>query len=329
MRTIRWGIIGCGNVTEVKSGPGFQKAHNSALVAVMRRNGNLAEDYARRHAVPKWYDEGRALIEDPDVDAVYIATPPNAHREYTLMAAAAGKPVYVEKPMAMNYAECQEMIAACASAKVPLWVAYYRRMLPKFLKIKELIDNGAIGTVRFVTVTLYQPTQPAHLQSADLPWRVQPEVAGGGLFVDLASHTLDYLDYFLGPVEQVSGYASNQSALYTAEDIVSCSFTFASGVQGVGMWCFNAFSAHDQTEIVGDKGKLTFSSFGFEPLCLTTPGGSQEFAMPAPEHVQQPLIQSIVDELNGVGSCPSSGISGARASWVMDQLLQPYYAKRA
>ncbi len=127
MRTIRWGIIGCGNVTEVKSGPGFQKAGNSSLVAVMRRNAALAQDYAGRHGVPRWYDDGAALIADPEVDAVYVATPPSSHKGYVLACAAAGKPVYVEKPMALDHGECEEMIAACRAANVPLFVAYYRR----------------------------------------------------------------------------------------------------------------------------------------------------------------------------------------------------------
>ena len=148
MRTIRWGIIGCGNVTEVKSGPGFQKARNSALVAVMRRNAALAQDYAGRHGVPRWYDDGAALIADPEVDAVYVATPPSSHKGYVLACAAAGKPVYVEKPMALDHGECEEMIAACRAANVPLFVAYYRRALPRFLKVKELIDGGAIGLFR-------------------------------------------------------------------------------------------------------------------------------------------------------------------------------------
>ena len=200
MPTIRWGIIGCGNVTEVKSGPGFQKADNSDLVAVMRRTGALARDYARRHGVAKWYDEAGALINDPDVEAIYIATPPDTHKEYTLQSARAGKPVYVEKPMALNFAECQEMIAACQAAGVPLFVAYYRRALARFLKIKELLEAEAIGQIRFISMTLYQPLRPDELDPNNLPWRVRPEIAGGGRFVDLAAHTLDFLDFVVGPI---------------------------------------------------------------------------------------------------------------------------------
>lgn len=319
-------MIGCGNVTEVKSGPGFQKATNSALVAVMRRNGALAEDYARRHGVPKWYDDAQALINDPAVDAVYIATPPNAHQEYALAVAAAGKPVYVEKPMAMNYAECQAMVAACKMVGVPLWVAYYRRRLPRFLKVKELIEAGAIGAPRAVTVRFYRDWKQPPVDQ--LPWRVQPEIAGGGFFVDLAAHTLDYLDYFLGPIVQVQGYAANQGGYYRAEDTVAGSFVFAGGAQGTGIWCFDSYHRVDETEIIGTKGKLTFSSFGTEPIRLTTIAGVTDFPEPTPDHVQQPLIQTIVDELNGVGQCPSTGESAARTTWVMDQMLQNYYARR-
>jgi predicted dehydrogenase len=324
MKQIRWGIIGCGNVTEVKSGPALQQVDGSRLVAVMRRNGALAQDYARRHGVPRWYDDAAALIHDPEVDAVYVATPPASHREYTLLAAAAGKPVYVEKPMARTYGECQEMIAACQQAAVPLFVAYYRRALPRFLKIKELIDQGAIGDVRFVSITLYQATRPADHDPDNLPWRVQPEIAGGGYFVDLAAHQLDFLDFALGPVRAVEGFASNQAGLYPAEDVVTGAFVFENGVHGVGAWCFTAFDKVDQTEIVGSKGRISYATFGSEPIVLTTSEGTTQFPLKNPRHIQQPLIQTIVDELLGRGRCPSTGESGARTTWVMEQMLARY-----
>ena len=321
MEQVNWGIIGCGNVTEVKSGPGFQKARNSNLVAVMRRNGDLARDYAQRHGVPAWYDDADALINDPNVTAIYVATPPSAHKPYVLRAAQTGKPVYVEKPMALNFAECQEMIDACGQAGVPLFVAYYRRALPRFLKIKELLDDGAIGAVRFVQITFHQTIRPDELDPANLPWRVIPEIAGGGRFVDLAAHQLDFLDFALGPIVDVKGLAGNQAGLFPAEDIVSSAFAFASGVQGTGIWCFTTFEEVDRTDIVGERGRISFSTFGNEPVALTTAEGETRFAIDNPLHIQQPLIQTIVDELMGVDQCPSTGASGARTDWVMDQML--------
>ncbi len=218
MTTVRWGIVGCGDVTEVKSGPAFQKARGSALVAVMRRDAAKAEDYARRHGVPRWYSDAEALVRDPEVDAVYVATPPSTHCEYAVLAARAGKPVYVEKPMALDYGECRTMIDICATAGVPLFTAYYRRAMPRFARIKALIDAGAIGTVRVANISVYRSFVPP---AGALPWRIDPAISGGGLFVDLASHQLDLLDYFLGPIADVSGTAANQAGLYHAEDLVA------------------------------------------------------------------------------------------------------------
>jgi predicted dehydrogenase len=320
MKTIRWGMIGCGDVTEIKSGPGFQKARNSALTAVMRRNGDLARDYASRHKVPAWYDSADALVADPQVDAVYVATPPANHKEYTLLAAKAGKPVYVEKPMALNAGECVEMIDACKAARVPLFVAYYRRALPRFLRIKEVIESGILGEIRFVSVNLYEPV-PQDLNSERLPWRLIPEIAGGGLFADLACHTLDFLDFALGPIRTVTGAVLNQAGRYTAEDLVSGTLVFECGIVCSGLWCFSAYTKVDRNEIVGAKGKLTFSTFGTEPAQVVTAGRAFEIPAETPPHVQQPLIQTIVDELNGIGQCPSRSESALRTTRVMDALL--------
>ncbi|MHB0935423.1 MAG: Gfo/Idh/MocA family protein [Armatimonadota bacterium] len=327
MNTIHWGIIGCGNVTEVKSGPGFQQAEGSALVAVMRRDGEKARDYAQRHGVPRWYDDAEKLIHDPEVDAVYVATPPSTHAEYTIRAAQAGKPVYVEKPMARDAGECRRMIAACKQAGVPLFVAYYRRALPRFLKVKDLLEAGAIGTPRFVTVTQYYA--PGDYDPAHLPWRVVPEIAGAGIFLDLASHTLDILDFLLGPVAEAKGMAQNQAGLYPAEDCVAAALTFESGALGTGLWCFTAYNedAVDTNEIVGSKGKLRFSTFGTEPIELATADGVSLHPAPTPPHIQQPLIQTIVNDLNGIGSCPSTGDTATRTSEVMDAILRDWRVK--
>jgi predicted dehydrogenase len=323
MKTVRWGILGCGNVTEVKSGPGFKKADGSELVAVMRRDAALAEDYAKRHSVPKWYSQAQDLIDDPEVDAVYIATPPHMHHPYTLAAARAGKPVYVEKPMALTTTQCQEMIEACQAAGVPLFVAYYRRSLPRFLKAKELVESGSVGTPRSVQISLALP--PAEYLPGQLPWRVQPEIAGGGLFIDLASHTLDYLDYVLGPIGTVRGIAANQTDAYAAEDIVGAAFEFVSGVLGTGLWCFSSFENTDRITITGTQGQVRLTTFDETPVVLETAAGRQSFAIPNPPYIQQPMIQQVVDELRGTGKCPSTGESALRTTRVMEQVLSEYY----
>ena len=315
--TIRWGIIGAGDVCEVKSGPGFQKARNSQLIAVMRRDGDKARDFAQRHAVPKWYDNAEALMHDDEVDAIYIATPPHVHKGYTEAVARAGKPVLVEKPMALSYAECQSMIATCTQAEIPLWVAYYRRCLPRFLKIKSLIDTGMIGRIDTVSVTLRKP--PINVDGG-IPWRVQPQLSGGGIFMDVAVHTLDFLDYVLGSITEVKGNAVNQGGLYPAEDNVTAIFSFESGVTGVGSWYFNSHDNLDETVIAGTEGYIAFSTFDAHPVKLVNKDGVQLFDIHNPPHVHQPLIQSIVDELNGSGHCPSTGISAARTAEVCDKI---------
>ncbi len=329
-KTIRWGIIGCGDVCETKSGPGFAKARNSALVAVMRRDADKARDFAARHNVPKWYDDAQKLIDDPHVDAVYIATPPSSHAEYAVRVALAGKPVYVEKPMARNFDECRHMIEAAQTAQTPLFVAYYRRALPRFLKVQEILQSGGIGQVRAVTCQHFQQSQFTDARSGQamdaqkLPWRVQPEIAGAGLFLDLAAHTLDLLDFLLGPIENCSGTALNQAQLYAAEDIVTGHWQHASGALGSGIWCFNAAHNYEMNEITGSKGRLRFSTFGNQAIEWHSENGLQMFDIAHPAHIQQPLIQTIVDELNGVGTCPSNAQSAARTSAVMDAFLKSY-----
>lgn len=331
METVNWGIIGCGAVTELKSGPAFQKITNSKLVAVMRRNAEKAKDYAHRHKVPAWYDDARKLIDDSKVNAVYIATPPSTHAHYAIMAMRAGKPVYVEKPMALNYRECREMIKVSEETGQKLFVAYYRRALPGFLKVRELIDEGKIGEIRYVNIRLNKPFAKGDLNPEKLQWRVDPTIAGGGHFFDLASHTLDYLDFLFGPIIKVNAISENQTGKYTAEDIVLANFKFESGVPGTGSWCFTANPAaeEDTLEFIGEKGKIIYSTFYPVPIRLLRGNREEIITYTNPENIQHNLIQSIVEELTGRGtSCPSTGITAARTSKVLDEIVQDYYQNR-
>jgi predicted dehydrogenase len=335
---IRWGIIGCGEVTEVKSGPAFQKAEGSELVAVMRRRGDLAADFARRHGVRAWYDDAARLIADPTVDAVYIATPPGAHEELALAVCAARKPAYVEKPMARNHAECRRMVAAFAAAGVPLYVAYYRRALPRFVRARDLVASGAIGRV---TGASYRLAGPFHRdvearlrEGAPLPWRLQAEHAGGGLFLDLGCHTLDILDFILGPLAEVRGLAGNVGTPHDVEDAVALTFRTPDGAPGTAQWNLAAAERADEIVISGDRGEVRLSTFGAEPVewrrgdAGPEAGAIERFELPNPPHIQQPFIQSIVDELRGRGRCASTGVTAARTSAIIDTVLLGYYGTR-
>lgn len=322
MDTIRWGMIGCGDVAEVKSGPALRKADGSALVAVMRRTRSLAEDYARRHGVPRVHARAADLIADPDVDAVYIATPPSSHCELALLAAGAGKPCLVEKPMAMDHAECLRMCEAFAHARQPLWVAYYRRALPRYLLVRSLIGEGAIGRVTSVHLEVFEPLATGERA---LAWRFDPSVAGAGLFLDLASHGFDLLDFLAGRIAAVSGHAVNSGGAYRAEDVTAAAFEFESGVLGTGIWNFNARRGLDRLTVLGSAGEIVTSLFVDADVAVTTAAGTRVHPVRNPPHVHQPLIQTIVDELRGRGRCESTGESGARASWAMAQCVRRYY----
>ncbi|MDP2888200.1 MAG: Gfo/Idh/MocA family oxidoreductase [Bacteroidota bacterium] len=324
-----WGIIGCGNVTELKSGPAFNKVEHSRLVAVMRRNAALAEDYAKRHGVPRWYSDADQLINDPDVNAVYIATPPDTHASYSIAAMRAGKPVYVEKPMARNYRECKEMLRVSEETGMPLFVAYYRRTLPAFLKVKELVDNEIIGNPLTVNVRLYKSVPDRDLKPETQFWHVNPEIAGAGYFYDLASHQFDFLDFLFGPVIQVHGIAANQAGYYPAEDTVTGTFLFGNGVIGTGSWCFVVAKGNEEDiiEINGTKGKLSFSSFQHGDVKLTSPEGTVSFSFRNPENIQHNLIDQVVKALRGVEECVSTGKTAARTSWVLEEMVKGYYKK--
>jgi len=330
--TIGWGIIGCGAVCEQKSGPGFQAARGSRLVAVMRRDAALAADFARRHGVPRWYADADALVDDPEVDAVYVATPPGSHLEHALRACRARKPAYVEKPMARSHAESTRMLAAFERAGVPLFVAYYRRALPRFLRARQLIVEGRLGTIASVDyVYATARSRVEHAGSAApgrLPWRLDAQQSGGGLFLDVGCHTLDIIDFLLGPLEGVGGHARNLGDLAAVEDAVAMAFTVAGGVVGTAQWNFLSAEEADRLEIRGTDGVLCLSTFGHEPVRLAASGGDELFDFARPEHIEQPLIQTVVDELEGRGHCPSRAESALRTAWVMDQVLSAYYGRR-
>ncbi len=323
---VRWGIIGCGNVTEVKSGPGLQGARDSRLVAVMRRDAALAADYARRHGVSRWYADADALVADPEVDAVYVATPVGSHLEHALRACRAGKPAYIEKPMARNHAECLRMIGAFREAGLPLFVAYYRRALPRFLRVKELIDSGALGRATSAACAFYSPRH-RDVDPARLPWRLDAEQSGGGLAMDLASHALDIIDFLLGPLTGAHGAAANLASAYAVEDCVTLSFR-AGEVPGIGIWNFASSEAQDVLVVTGTEGRAQLSVFGNEAVRLVRGGSATELVLPNPDSIQQPLIQTVVDDLLGRGACPSTGESAARTSRVLDLALEGYYGGR-
>ncbi len=307
---IGWGIIGCGDVTEVKSGPPLSRVAGSRLVHVMRRQPALAADYARRHGVPRWSTDAAEVLKDPDVDVVYIATPPASHHDYVVAAARAGKHVLVEKVMGTHAPECDAMIDACSAAGVRLWVAYYRRYLPRFTAVVAAVQAGAIGQVR-ATQTTWRDAAPVDLNG----WRWNPEQNRGGVFYETSCHTLDFLDLLVGPLVGVSGHSTADLT-----SVVGC-WTTETGVVGTGSWQFGVADPREDTVVIGTEGTVTFSSIRADPIRLVRGDEVTSLPIADPPHVHEPLIESIVGELSGGPPCVSTGVSGARTNAVMDAIL--------
>ena len=324
MKILQWGFIGCGEVTEMKSGPAFSEVEGSGVVAVMSRHEKNARSYAERHGIPRWYTDAQELIDDPDVNAVYIATPPSSHATFAIMAMKAGKPVYVEKPLAASYEDCARVNRVSEETGVPCFVAYYRRYLPYFQKVKDIIDQGVIGKTINVQIRFAVPPRELDYEkNGKLPWRLQPDIAGGGYFYDLAPHQLDLLQHFFGVITEARGICANRGKLYQAEDSVSACFEFESGLPGSGSWCFVAHDSarEDRIQIIGDQGSVSFSVFDYQPIKLHTSEGLQSIMVPNPPYVQYPIIKNVCEHLQGLGLCACTSVSATPVNWAMDRIL--------
>lgn len=324
MKILRWGFIGCGEVTERKSGPAFSAIEGSMVMAVMSRSEQKARSYAERHGVPRWYTDAQKLIDDPDVNAIYIATPPSSHATFAIMAMKAGKPVYVEKPLAASYDECARVNRISEQTGVPCFVAYYRRYLPYFQRVRSLLQSGVIGRVINVQIRFAVPPRDLDYAHPDnLPWRLQPDIAGGGYFYDLAPHQLDLLQELFGVILEARGICANRGKLYAAEDSVSAIFRFESGLPGSGAWCFVAHDSarEDRIDIIGMQGSISFSVFSYDPIVVQTSQGRQTIEVANPSCVQQPLIQNVVEHLQGLSVCTCTSVSATPVNWVLDRVL--------
>lgn len=318
--TVRWGMVGCGAVTEVKSGPAFSMAQGSTLAAVASRDARAARDYATRHGVPTVFSDVEDLISADEVDAVYIATPPASHMELALKVARAGKPCCVEKPMALDYRECQAVVEAFAERGLPLFVSYYRRSLPRFLKVKEWLSQGAIGRVRDVHWHLVKPPSPRDLDSKP-NWRTDPDLAPGGYFSDLASHGLDLLQFLLGDIEAAKGFATNTQGLYRAPDAVSACWRFESGALGSGSWNFGGHHREDEVRIIGAEGSIAFSVFDERPLRLRAGTDERSVFIDNPVNIQVHHVENMIRHLQAGVPHPSQGASAAKTNRVMSEIL--------
>lgn len=327
MKILKWGFIGCGEVCELKSGPAFSEVEGSSVVAVMSRSAQKARSYAERHGIPRWYTDAQELIDDSEVNAVYVATPPSSHATFAIMAMKAGKPVYVEKPLASSYEDCIRVNRVSAQTGVPCFVAYYRRYLPYFQRVKQYVEQGTIGKVVNVQVRFaWPPRELDYAHPENLPWRLQPDIAGGGYFYDLAPHQLDLLQGMFGVILEARGISANRGGLYAAEDSVCAVFKFENGLPGSGSWSFVAHESArvDRVLIIGTEGSLSFSVFNYEPITVHTSAGTEHIDVPNPQYVQFPLIKNVCEHLQGIGVCTCTSVSVTPVNWALDRILGKY-----
>lgn len=315
MKKINFGIIGCGDVTEKKSGPAFQKVEGSNLLAVMRRDEEKLIDYAKRHNVSKYSTDYMELLKDDNIEAIYIATPPHMHHFYTLEAAKYGKAVYVEKPMALSVAECEEMIQVCKDNKVPLFVAYYRREQDKFKKVKEIIDTNEIGEIRSFN---YIYTSKIPTIDPNRPWLLSKEVAGGGLLYDIGSHMIDIIIHLFGEVKMATGISYNQSGVLNVNDVTSGIIQFKNNIQGSIQLSFNGSENRDELTIIGSKGTLRLSIMSNDNVSVMKDDKTYEISFPSMEHVQLPLIKKVVNTLLEQDNYDTSGLYGLRTQEILE-----------
>lgn len=318
MTDIRWGMIGCGAVTERKSGPAFYQTPGSRLAGLWNRSRAPAENYASRHPVERVFATLDDLLNNPEIDAIYIATPPASHLDLALRVAAAGKPCCVEKPIANSTSDARAMIAAFEDAGLPLFVSYYRRSLPRFLQVKSWIDAGHLGALTSVEWTLTRTPRPA---DDDLPWRLDPRQAPGGLFDDLACHGLDLFDHLLGPLDTVTDRTVEPASTERVPLRISADWTHANGVLGHGRWDFAAPERIDAVVLQGRNGSIRFSVFEDEPIIIETATLRECLDIPNPDPIQGPHVANLVRALNDGWTHPSTATSAVRTMRTSEWIL--------
>ena len=297
MKNIVWGMIGCGDVTEVKNGPGLYLAKNSILKAVTNRTIEKANDWVTRHQHGMVYKDVEAILNDPEIDIVYIATTPDMHAEYAIKCAQAGKHCLIEKPLALSYEEGLKIKETFDAAGKNAYVAFYRRSLNRFNKIAELMKDGIIGTVEAVNIVRFVKA----VEDSE-SWRMNSEVSGGNIFSETDIHVLDYICSLMGEVENYNVIKNIFNKSNRVFDSLCMNIMFENGVVGSGQWLYNCNKELDRIEIIGEKGIIRFEFFNNKsPISVITEAGQSEYVIEDSQFVGLNMEQEIVNELNGIG----------------------------
>ena len=297
MKRLRWGLIGCGDISRKRVAPALRDVPECELVAVNRARVELAEEFGREFGADRWHGDWRELISDREIEAVYLATPVNMHADQTIAAAEAGKHVLCEKPMAMNVAECDRMIAACRANNVKLGIAYYRHFYPVVGRIKEIIASGEIGAPVLAQINAFekfnpQPGDPRH-------WFVTKEQAGGGPMMDFGCHRIEVLMNILGPIRAATGVVGNVFFEREVEDTAIACFEFENRARGTLTVTHAAFESQDTIDIFGSDGSIRVPVLNRGEAIIKTAAGERLESHPPHANIHQPLIEDFTRAVLG------------------------------
>ena len=318
--TIRWGILGCGDVAHKRVAAAISSQAESQLFSACRRDESKLEAFCAVHGAKRAYTNAEDLIADTDVDALYIATPVSLHCEQTLAAARAGKHVLVEKPMAMSVAECDEMVAVGEERGVTLGVAYYRRFYPVVERMRALVAEGRIGEPFSITAVTATPFgfEPGE----DGYWRVVLPEGGGGAMMDIGSHRINLFLSFFGNAIGVKALFSTLGVSYKAENCASVILQFESGAHGSLQCFFGTDVDPAEFTIVGTRGRLIASPLNGSELVIETAEGRWTESHPPPSNFNAPLIDDFVAAIHSGGTPRVSGDEGRRTNAVLERAYQ-------
>lgn len=319
-KPIRWGVIGCGDVLKRKSGPSFHQSERSCIQAVVSSDGESAARYAEVHDVSIATGDAEQVMADPEVDAVYVASPPNTHEDFTVAAAEAAKPVLVEKPMGRSVTEGRGMIDACDRAGVELFVAYYRRFHPHVEEIRSLLAEGRIGEPVCAIVNY------AHPRPNDSGWREMPEISGGGWFVDATSHRVDLLCHLLGAPTEATGVVRCDDGDSQTETAVSLSLSVADGVCCTVTSDFVGAGSTDRFVIRGTAGSIVAKTLDSGDFTYEVAGEPGSIACNQPETTHGGLLDHVEAVLLDGETNRSTGRDAIQTEAIMDKCVRSVYA---
>ena len=320
MKHLRWGLVGAGDIVVKRVAPALANASRSELAAVSRRQADLAEEFAHRFSVPRWHLSWEELVRDPEIDAVYVATPVSLHAPVTIAAAEAGKHVLCEKPMALSVADCDRMIAAADANGVKLGIAYYRHLYPMILRVKALLAEGAIGTPVVAQINAFERFDPP----ADHPraWFLDPEIAGGGPMFDFGCHRIEVLLHLLGPAS-ATGVLTNVAFTRRVEDTAAAILRFEAGAVATLTVTHAAVESQDTLHLFGTEGSIHVPKLNGAELRLVSGGNELVERHPAPENLHQPLVQQFVDAVLDGGDPVVDGRLGREVNQLLAEIYGP------